>query len=314
MSRRRDELNHRLLIENAPNRVLGNLNDAGGWAVVVNWPRSFPNWRLPLTLRDELTSALAAHYRLEHELGRGGFATVFLAQDLRHDRPVALKVLHPEVAATLGSERFKQEIRLAARLQHPHILGVYDSGDADGHLWFTMPFVEGESLRQRLDRERQIGLDEALRITREAADALEYAHRHGVVHRDIKPENILLSDRHALVGDFGIARAIGSSGLTQTGVTVGTPAYMSPEQASGGEVDTRTDIYALGCVLYEMLVGEAPFSGPNTVAVLSRIMTETPRPVRATRPTTPVGVEAAVSRAMARVPADRFASAADFAT
>jgi TolB-like protein len=255
---------------------------------------------------------LSSQYRIERELGRGGFATVFLAHDLRHDRPVALKVLHPEVAASLGSERFKQEIRLAARLQHPYVLGVYDSGEADGHLWFTMPFVEGESLRDRLNRERQISVDEAVRIAREAAGALEYAHRHGVVHRDIKPENILLSDRHALVADFGIARAIGAGALTQTGVTVGTPAYMSPEQAGGSGVDARTDIYALGCVLYEMLVGEPPFSGPSAAAVLSRVMTETPRPVRATRPMTPVAIEMAVSRAMARVPADRFASAADF--
>jgi eukaryotic-like serine/threonine-protein kinase len=266
-----------------------------------------------VSLRDALAVALSAHYRLERELGRGGFATVFLAQDLRHDRPVALKVLHPEIAATLGSERFKQEIRLAARLQHPHILGVFDSGEAGGHLWFTMPFVEGESLRQRLGRERQIGVDEAVRIAGEAADALDYAHRHGVVHRDIKPENILLADGHALVGDFGIARGSGAGGLTQTGVTVGTPAYMSPEQAGGGEVDARTDIYALGCVLYEMLVGEPPFSGPTTAAVLLRALTETPRPVRATRPATPVALEAAVSRAMARVPADRFASAAELA-
>ena len=223
-------------------------------------------------------------------------------------------MLHSEVAASLGSERFKQEIRLAARLQHPYILGVYDSGEAEGHLWFTMPFVEGESLRDRLNRERQISVDEAVRIAREAAGALEYAHRHGVIHRDIKPENILLSDRHALVADFGIARAIGAGALTQTGVTVGTPAYMSPEQAGGSAVDARTDIYALGCVLYEMLVGEPPFSGPSAAAVLSRVMTETPRPVRATRPMTPVAIEAAVSRAMARVPADRFASAADFAS
>ncbi len=191
---------------------------------------------------------------------------------------------------------------------------MYDSGESGGYLWFTMPFVEGETLRDRLDRERQIGVEDAVRIAREAADALEYAHRHGVVHRDIKPENILLSDRHALVGDFGIARAIGAGSLTQTGVTVGTPAYMSPEQAGGGEVDARTDIYALGCVLYEMLVGERPFSGPSTAVVLSRVMTEAPRPIRATRPTTPAALEAAVSRAMARVPADRYGSAADLAS
>jgi len=280
-----------------------------GWCRLTPVPR---RWRdKPLSVRDDLTQVLGSQYRLERELGRGAFATVFLAQDLRHDRPVALKVLHPEVAATLGAERFKQEIRLAARLQHPHILGVYDSGESGGHLWFTMPYVEGETLRDRLNRERQMGVEDAVRIAREAADALEYAHRHGVVHRDIKPENILLSDRHALVGDFGIARAMGAGSLTQTGVTVGTPAYMSPEQAGGNEVDARTDIYSLGCVLYEMLVGERPFSGPNTAAVLSRVMTETPRPIRATRPTTPVALEAVVNRAMARVPADRYQSTAD---
>jgi len=190
---------------------------------------------------------------------------------------------------------------------------VYDSGEAGGHLWFTMPFVEGESLRDRLNHERQIGVDEAVRIARDVAGALEYAHRRGIIHRDIKPANILLSDRYALVGDFGIARAIGADALTQTGISVGTPAYMSPEQAAGSEVDARTDIYSLGCVLYEMLVGEAPFSGPNTAAVLSRILTETPRPIRATRPRTPAAVDAAVTRAMSRVPADRFASAAEFA-
>ncbi len=226
---------------------------------------------------------------------------------------MALKVLHPEIAATLGLERFKQEIRLAARLQHPHILGVFDSGETGGYLWFTMPFIEGESLRDRLNRERQIGVDDAVRIARQAADALAYAHRHGVVHRDIKPENILLAGEHALVGDFGIARVMGAGSLTQTGVAVGTPAYMSPEQASGGEIDARTDVYALGCVLYEMLVGEPPFSGPTSAAVLLRAMTETPRPVRATRPAAPVALEAAVSRAMARTPADRFASAAELA-
>jgi serine/threonine-protein kinase len=263
--------------------------------------------------RDSLAQALGAQYRLERELGRGGFATVFLAHDLRHDRPVALKVLHPEVAASLGADRFKQEVRLAARLQHPHIVGVFDSGEADGQLWFTMPFVEGESLRHRLDRERQLPVPEALRLTREVAGALDFAHRHGVIHRDIKPENILLSDGHALVADFGIARALGAGALTQTGMLIGTPTYMSPEQASGSNTDARTDVYALGCVLYEMLVGEPPFAGPTAAAILTRAMTETPRPIKATRPAITPATEAIVAQAMARVPADRFASAAEFA-
>jgi TolB-like protein/Flp pilus assembly protein TadD len=260
-----------------------------------------------------LADGLAGQYRIDRELGRGGFAAVFLAQDLRHDRPVALKVLHPEIAVTLGSDRFKQEIRLAARLQHPHIVGVLDSGETDQRLWFTMPFIEGESLRHRLSRERQLPVDDAVRITREVADALDFAHRHGVIHRDIKPENILLSEGHALVADFGIARALGAGGLTQTGVSMGTPSYMSPEQASdAGAVDARTDVYSLGCVLYEMLTGEAPFTGPTTQAILSRVLTETPRPVRSTRPSVSAALEAVCLKAMARVPADRFATAAEF--
>jgi eukaryotic-like serine/threonine-protein kinase len=258
-------------------------------------------------------TGLAGQYRIERELGRGGFAVVFLAHDLRHERPVALKVLHQEIAATLGSERFKQEILLAARLQHPHILGVLDSGEVSHRLWFTMPFIEGESLRQRLARERQLPVEDAIRFARETADALDYAHRHGVIHRDIKPENILLSEGHALVADFGIARALGGESLTQTGVAIGTPAYMSPEQASNAaQVDARADVYALGCVLYEMLAGEPPFTGPTTQAILSRVLTETPRPLRATRPTVTPTLEAVCLRAMARVPADRYATAAEF--
>jgi len=217
-------------------------------------------------LPEQLKRDLADRYRIDRELGRGGMATVYLAHDLRHDRPVALKVLHPELAATLGPERFQREIKLAARLQHPHILSVYDSGETTGQLWFTMPFIEGESLRERLQRERQLPVDEALRITREAALALDYAHRHGIIHRDIKPENILLSDGQALVADFGIARAflVDQEQLTQTGFAVGTPAYMSPEQAAGDrELDSRTDVYALGAVLYEMLTGERHSLGPR---------------------------------------------------
>ena len=263
----------------------------------------------------ELRAALADRYAIERELGRGGMATVYLAQDRRHDRPVALKVLHPDLAAALGPERFQREIRLAARLQHPHILSVHDSGEAAGFLWFTMPFVEGESLRSKLDREHQLPLEEAVRIAREAADALEYAHQHGIVHRDIKPENILLSSGHALVADFGVARALSENqaGLTGTGLIVGTPAYMSPEQASGErQLDGRTDVYALGCVLYEMLAGEPPFTGPTAQAVISRALTDSPKPLRGVRQTIPSALDMVVAKAMAKLPADRFASAAEF--
>jgi eukaryotic-like serine/threonine-protein kinase len=224
--------------------------------------------------RDQLQANLADRYVLERELGRGGMATVYLAQDLKHDRRVALKVLRPEVTAPLGPERFHREIRLAARLQHPHILPVHDSGDAAGQLWYTMPFVDGESLRDRLRRERQLPVEEALLITREVADALGYAHSQGIVHRDIKPENILLSHRHALVADFGIARALQAAGgdrLTETGITVGTPAYMSPEQSMADPlVDGRSDLYSLGCVLYEMLTGEVPYSGTSAQAIIAK--------------------------------------------
>ena len=238
---------------------------------------------------DTLRDALADRYRLERELGRGGMATVYLAQDLRHDRPVALKVLHPELARSLGPDRFLREIKLAARLQHPHILSVYDSGESGGQLWFTMPFVEGESLRGRLDRESQLPVEDAVRIAREAAEALEYAHRQGVIHRDIKPENILLSGEHALVADFGIARALAAesaeqSRLTETGTTLGTPAYMSPEQAAGARsLDARSDVYSLATVLWEMLAGEPPFTAATPQAAIARRFTEVPRPLRAVR-------------------------------
>ena len=244
-------------------------------------------------------------------------ATVYLAQDLRHKRPVALKVLHPELAATLGPERFQREIELAARLQHPHILTVYDSGEAAGQLWFTMPFVEGESLRDRLRRERQLPVDAALRIAAEAARALEYAHGHGVVHRDIKPENMLLTaDGSTLVADFGIARALAGADdrLTETGLAVGTPAYMSPEQAAGDKtVDARTDVYSLGAVLYEMLVGEPPYTGATTQAILAKRFTEPAPSVRAVRPSVPESVDQAIRKALAPVPADRFSTVAQFA-
>src|SRR5436309_3375401 len=222
-----------------------------------------------------LRDALADRYAVERELGRGGMATVFLAEDLKHRRPVAIKVLHPELAAAVGAERFLREIEIAARLQHPHILPLYDSGAAGSLLYYVMPYVEGESLRDRLNREKQLGLEDAVRITTEVAGALAYAHSHGVVHRDIKPENILLSGGTAVVADFGIARALSVAGesqpLTQTGTVVGTPAYMSPEQATGSDqVGGRSDQYSLACVLYEMLVGEPPFTGATPQAVMAR--------------------------------------------
>src|SRR5262245_17477915 len=243
-------------------------------------------------------------------------ATVFLAQDLKHDRPVALKVLHPDLAQVLGPERVLREIRLCARLQHPHILVVHDSGNADGLLWFTMPFVQGENLRSRLARERQLPLESALRIAREVADALHYAHQNGVIHRDIKPENILLSGSHALVADFGIARALspeGSEQLTESGISLGTPRYMSPEQAvAQRDIDQRTDIYSLGCVVYEMLTGEPPFTGPTPQAVLAKRLSE-PVPHLRTGRDVPLALERAVTKALARSPADRFPTAAEFA-
>jgi TolB-like protein/Flp pilus assembly protein TadD len=267
---------------------------------------------VPGPLRD----ALQDRYTLERELGRGGMATVFLAHDLKHDRHVALKVLHPELASVLGPERFQREIRLAARLQHPHILTVLDSGEAAGWFWFTMPYVEGESLRDRLQREHQLPLEDALRITREAAQGLQYAHTQGVMHRDVKPENILLTkDGSTLVADFGIARVVGADEhLTQTGMSVGTPAYMSPEQASGdGAMDARTDIYSLGCVLYEMLAGEPPFTGPSAQAIIAKRLTEAAPDVRRTRLSVPEAVAQVLHRALAPIAADRFPTAGDFA-
>jgi eukaryotic-like serine/threonine-protein kinase len=271
-------------------------------------------------LRSQLQAGLSGSYTFERELGRGGMATVFLAQDLKHDRPVALKVLHPELAASLGPDRFLREIKLAARLQHPHILTVLDSGEAGGRLWFTMPFVEGESLRDRLRRERQLPVEDAVRITREAAQALQYAHEHGVVHRDIKPENLLLTrDGNTLVADFGIARGLQAGGgsdekLTDTGLVVGTPAYMSPEQASGDRtLDARSDVYSLGSVLYEMLAGEPPFSAPTMQAMIVKRLTEPPPSARAARATVAEPVDQAIRKALAPLAADRFGTAAQFA-
>jgi TolB-like protein len=271
-----------------------------------------------IDLRTQLQAGLGASYTLERELGRGGMATVFLAQDLKHDRPVALKVLHPELANSLGPERFLREIKLAARLQHPHILTVLDSGETAGRLWFTMPFVEGESLRDRLRRERQLPVDDALRIAREAAQALQYAHSHGVIHRDIKPENLLLTDDgNTLVADFGIARGLTSGSddkLTETGLVVGTPAYMSPEQASGDRgLDARSDVYSLAAVLYEMLAGEPPFSGATTQAMLVRRLTEPPPSARTVRSNVPESADQAIRKSLSPVAADRFGTMAQFA-
>jgi serine/threonine-protein kinase len=263
-----------------------------------------------------LATSLQDRYRVERELGRGGMATVYLAHDLRHDRAVALKVLHPELAAGLGPERFHREIRLTARLQHPHILPILDSGESAGRLWYAMPFVNGESLRDLLRREVQLSVEQAVGIAREVAGALDHAHRQGIVHRDVKPENILLGGGHALVADFGLAKALeaGSEArLTETGLALGTPAYMSPEQSSGrGPLDGRSDIYALGCVLYEMLAGHPPFTGPTAQAILARHSLDPVPSLRTVRANVPPAVEAAVVRALAKVPADRFATVEEF--
>jgi eukaryotic-like serine/threonine-protein kinase len=266
---------------------------------------------------DRLASALADRYRIERELGQGGMATVYLAHDLRHGRDVAIKVLHPDLGAALGGERFLTEIRTTARLQHPHILPLLDSGDADGLLFYVMPLVTGETLRARLAREKQLPVGDAVQIAREVADALAHAHALGVIHRDIKPENILLQGGHAVVSDFGIALAVQSAAgqrMTQTGLSLGTPQYMSPEQALGERaIDARSDIYALGAVTYEMLTGEAPFTGPNVQAIVARLLAEDPRALSVQRKSVPEHVEAAVLQALEKLPADRFSSAAEFA-
>ncbi len=267
---------------------------------------------------DRLRTALADRYRLDRELGQGGMATVYLAEDLKHHRRVAIKVLKAELAAVIGAGRFLREIQTIANLQHPHILGLIDSGEVDGTAYYVMAFVEGESLRDRLTREKQLSIHEAVRLATEVAGALDYAHRHGVIHRDIKPENILLHDGSALVADFGIALAVSSAGggsrMTETGMSLGTPHYMSPEQAMGErEITARSDIYALGCVLYEMLTAEPPFEGATAQAIVARVLTESPRGLRAQRKSIPPNVEAAVLTALEKLPADRFESARAFA-
>jgi len=264
-----------------------------------------------------LTAALADRYRLERELGAGGMATVYLAQDLKHDRQVAVKVLRPELAAVIGAERFLSEIKTTANLQHPHILPLFDSGQADGFLFYVMPYITGETVRDRITREQQLPVADAVRITSEVAAALDYAHRQGIIHRDIKPENILLHDGSALVADFGIALAASKAGgtrMTETGMSLGTPHYMSPEQAMGDrEITARSDVYALGCVTYEMLAGEPPFTGPTAQSIIARVMTESPRTLTGQRKTIPPGVEAAVMTALEKLPADRYGTAAEFA-
>ena len=266
---------------------------------------------------DSMANALRDRYTIQRELGRGGMAVVYLAHDVRHDRPVALKVLHSDLGASLGPERFQREIQLTARLQHPHILAVHDSGETAGRLWYTMPYFPGESLRVRLDREGQLPLEDALAIARNILAALAHAHRQGILHRDIKPENILLEGGEAVLADFGIARAISAAGggsLTQTGMSVGTPAYMSPEQAAGDrELDGRTDIYAAGCVLYEMLAGHPPFMGTTLQEILRRQVMDTLPPLRSARAEVPEPVERAIAKALAKSPADRWASAEQFA-
>ena len=266
---------------------------------------------------DRLKSALSSRYAIERELGSGGMATVYLARDLKHSRQVAVKVLRPELAGMLGLDRFLREIEVTANLNHPHILPLLDSGEADGFLFYVMPFVAGESLRDRLNRERQLPIDDALSITREVVDALSHAHSHGVVHRDIKPENILLQSGHAVVADFGIARAVSAAGgqaLTATGLTVGTVMYMSPEQATGSaHLDGRSDLYSLGCVLYEMLAGQPPFTGPAAEAIAYQHVSVEPRDITVLRPAVPGWVAVALKRSLAKTPADRFSPVTLFA-
>src|SRR6188508_2928758 len=264
-----------------------------------------------------LQSALADRYRIERELGSGGMATVYLAADLRHDRKVAIKVLKPELAAVLGAERFIVEIKTTASLQHPHILPLFDSGSANGILFYVMPYIEGITIREKLNRETQCGVDEAIRIAREIADALDYAHRHGVIHRDIKPENILLHDGRAMVMDFGIAIALSAAAggrMTETGLSLGTPHYMSPEQATAEkEISARSDIYSLASVLYEMLTGNPPHTGASAQQIIMKIITEPAQPVTSLRRSVPANVAAAIDKALEKLPADRFATANEFA-
>ncbi|MGH7472102.1 MAG: serine/threonine-protein kinase, partial [Longimicrobiales bacterium] len=271
-----------------------------------------------MTELSRVSKALAGRYTIERELGSGATATVYLARDERHNRSVAIKVLNPEVGSVLGADRFLREIETVARLHHPHILPLFDSGSSDDLLWFVMPHVAGETLRQRLERERQLSIEDATTLACEIADALAYAHQNGVMHRDIKPENILLSSGHALVADFGLTRALheseDESRITRTGVSLGTPQYMSPEQAAGQrDIDGRSDIYALGCVLFEMLTGRAPFVGPTIQSIVAQHLTAPPPALQSLRSTVPHHLSDTLQRALAKTPADRFADAAKFA-
>jgi serine/threonine-protein kinase len=268
-------------------------------------------------ITSQLKTALADRYVIERELGAGGMALVYLAQDVKHERKVALKVLRPELAAVIGAERFLTEIKVTANLQHPHVLPLHDSGEAESFLYYVMPYVEGQTLRDKLDQEKQLGIEEAIELTKGVASALDYAHRQGVIHRDIKPENVLIHDGQPLIADFGIALAVSHAGgnrLTETGLSIGTPHYMSPEQAMGDrELDARSDVYSLGAMLYEMLAGDPPYTGSTAQAIVAKVITEKAPPVTATRDTVPPHVAAAIGKALNKLPADRFSSAAQFA-
>jgi serine/threonine-protein kinase len=265
---------------------------------------------------EQLNAALWGRYRIERQIGEGGMATVYLAHDVKHGRQVALKVLKPDLGAVVGEERFLSEIQVTASLQHPNLLPLFDSGAADHLLFYVMPYVEGESLRARLDREKQLPIEDAVRIATAVGTALDYAHKRGVIHRDLKPENILLHEGQPLVADFGIALAVSNAGgnrITQTGLSLGTPQYMSPEQATSDRtIDGRTDIYSLGAPTYEMLTGEPPHTGATSQAIIARLLTERPRSIRASRPNVPENIEAAVERALEKIAADRWESAKEF--
>ncbi len=296
--------------------LLAHIEQSHGFADTHPASPGLPHPFSALNYLDRFKKAVADRYVIERQLGEGGMAEVYLAQDLKHDRQVAVKVLRPELAAALGPERFLHEIKVTANLQHPHILQLFDSGEADGLLFYVMPYVAGESLRDRLNRETQLPIDDALQITKAVASALDYAHRHHIIHRDIKPENILLQDGQPVVSDFGIALAVSAAGgqrLTKSGVSFGTPQYMSPEQATRDrELDARSDLYSLACVTYEMVSGVPPHTGSSAQEIIAAIVTEDPLRLSRRRRTVPPHVEAAVHKALQKLPADRFSNAAHF--